>query len=88
MGRSAGDPDTVLTTVVEAAWLLFADSPAVICDDCPENVLQVARNDRLAEGILQGQRVGGLALSLFTVALLVDRWRQASAPQRRAVAPV
>jgi signal transduction histidine kinase len=78
----------VLTTVVEVAWLLFADSPAVICSDCPENVLQVVRNDGLAEGILQGQRVAGLALSLFTAALLVNRWRQASAPQRRAVAPV
>jgi signal transduction histidine kinase len=78
----------VLTTIVEFAWLLYADSPAVICSDCPENVFQIVRNDGLAEGILQGQRVAGLALSLFTAALLIDRWRQASAPQRRAVAPV
>ena len=78
----------VLTTVVEVAWLLFADSPTVICADCPENVLQVVRSDSVAEGILQAQRVLGLALSLFTAALLVDRWRKATAPERRAVAPV
>jgi hypothetical protein len=89
-GRLRGRVDRVLiasaialTTIVEVAWLLFADSPAVICSDCPENVLQVVRNDGLAEGILQGQRVAGLALSLFTAALLVNRWRRASAPQRR-----
>jgi signal transduction histidine kinase len=77
-----------LTTIVELAWLLFADSDAAICSDCPENVLQVVRNDGIADAILQGQRVAGLALSLFTVGVLVDRWRKASAPQRRAVAPV
>jgi signal transduction histidine kinase len=77
-----------LTTVVEVAWLLFADSSAVICSDCPDNVLEIVRNDGLAEGILQGQRLAGLTLSLFTAAFLIRRWRQASAPQRRAVAPL
>jgi signal transduction histidine kinase len=77
-----------LTTVVELGWLLFAGSDAVICSGCPQNLLQVARSDGLAEGILQGQRVAGLALSVLTAALLVHRWRRASAPLRRAVAPL
>jgi signal transduction histidine kinase len=77
-----------LTTIVEIAWLLFADSRAVICSDCPDNLLEVVRDDGLANAVLQGQRTAGLVLSLFTVALLADRWRRASAPQRRAVAPV
>ena len=77
-----------LVTVVEVAWLLFADSRSVICSDCPANAFEVTRSEGLANGILQGQRVVGLVLSLFTVALLVGRWRRASAPQRRAVAPV
>jgi signal transduction histidine kinase len=79
---------TALVTVVEVAWLLFADSHALICSTCPRNVLEIERNDALANGILQGQRIVGFALSLFTVALLVRRVRRASGPQRRAAAPV
>jgi signal transduction histidine kinase len=78
----------LVTTVVEIAWLLFADAETVICSPCPDNLLQVDRNDAVAEATLQGQRVVGLVLSLFTAALLVERWRRASKPQRRAVAPV
>jgi signal transduction histidine kinase len=78
----------VLTTAVELAWLAWADSVAVICSDCPANALQIARNDALAEGILQAQRGAGLILSLFTVGLFVHRFSRASAPRRREVAPV
>jgi signal transduction histidine kinase len=75
-------------TVVELAWLLFAESRSQICSDCPDNALEITRNDGLANGILQGQRTLGVVLSVFTVALLVRRWRRASAPERRAGAPV
>jgi signal transduction histidine kinase len=51
-------------------------------------VLEVTRNDAVAEGILQGQRVVGTLLSLFTLALLVHRWRRASPALRQSVAPV
>jgi signal transduction histidine kinase len=77
-----------LVTVVEAAWLSFADSRSQICSDCPPNAFEITRNDRLADGILQGQRTVGVLLSLFTVVLLVRRWLRASAPERRAGAPV
>jgi signal transduction histidine kinase len=79
---------TVLVTAVEVAWLLFAESRSQICSDCPANAFEVTRNDAVAEGVLQGQRTVGVVLSLFTVALLVRRWRRASAPERRAGAPV
>src|SRR5581483_8839927 len=75
-------------TVVELAWLLFADSRSQICSDCPRNALEITRNDGLADGFLQGQRTAGVVLSLLTVALLVRRWRRASVPERRAGAPV
>ena len=78
----------VIVTVVEIGWLLFADSRSQICAGCPGNAFEIARNDRIANGILQGQRTVGVVLSLFTVALLVRRWRRASAPERRAGAPV
>jgi signal transduction histidine kinase len=77
----------VLTIVVEIAYLLFVDS-TVFCSGCPDNALQVARNDDLGETILQSQRGAGLVFSLFTAALLVNRWRRASPPQRRAVSPL
>ena len=78
----------VIVTVVELVWLLFADAHSQICSDCPENAFELTRNDRVAEAILQGQRSVGVVLSVFTVALLVRRWRRASAPERRAGAPV
>jgi signal transduction histidine kinase len=78
----------VLVAGVELAWLLFADSGSQICSGCPHNALEITRNDGLADAILQGQRVVGVALSVFTVVLLVRRWRRASGPERRAGAPV
>lgn len=94
-GRLRGRVDLALVAaavgvgvVGELAWLLFSDSHKVICPDCPDNAFEVVRNDGLANGLLQGQRVVGLVLSLFTLALLVNRWARASDAQRRAVAPV
>ena len=78
----------VIVTVVELIWLFFADSRSQICSDCPDNAFEITRNDGLANGILQGQRSVGVVLSVFTVALLVRRWRRASAPERHAGAPV
>jgi signal transduction histidine kinase len=78
----------VIVTVVEVVWLLFADSRSQICSDCPHNAFEITRNDGIADAVLQGQRAVGVVLSLFTVALLVRRWVRASAPERRAGAPV
>ena len=78
----------VLVTAVEVAWLLFADSHSQICSSCPENAFEVTRSDSVATGLLQGQRIVGVVLSVFTVVLLVRRWRHATAPERRAGAPV
>ena len=78
----------LLVTGVEIAWLLFADSGSQICSGCPHNALEITRNDGLADALLQGQRAAGVALSLFTVVLLVRRWRRASGPERRSGAPV
>jgi signal transduction histidine kinase len=78
----------VLAVVVELTWLVFAEPEPVFCDTCPENLLQVERNDSLASGLLDGQRAIGAVLSLLTIAVLIRRWRRASAPSRRAGAPV
>jgi signal transduction histidine kinase len=78
----------VIATVVEFAWLLFADSRSQICSDCPSNALEITRNDTVADALLQSQRTVGVLLCVFTVGLLVRRWRRASPPERRAGAPV
>jgi signal transduction histidine kinase len=78
----------VLVTLVELAWLLFADARSQICSDCPNNAFEIVRNDTVADSLLQGQRTAGVILCVFTVALLVSRWRHASLPERRASAPV
>jgi signal transduction histidine kinase len=77
-----------LATVVQLAALWFSDSRAVLCDGCPRNVLEVVRNDALANGFAQLGRIGGAVLALVAFALLLRRWRRASAPLRRNVAPV
>ena len=78
----------VLTTVVQVAWLFFVDSRKVFCRTCPANLLEVAREDAVAAGLLSFQRIGVVALALTGLALMVRRWRRASRPARRAVMPV
>jgi signal transduction histidine kinase len=78
----------VLVTGIEVVWLSFADSRSQICSECPQNAFEVTRNDGVATALLQGQRTVGVVLSVFTVAVLVRRWMRASAPERRAGAPV
>jgi signal transduction histidine kinase len=75
-------------TVLELAWLLFAESSVLLCRECPANVLQVTRNDALAEALLVLQRVLAVATLVAIVAVVLHRYRRGSAPFRRAVAPV
>ena len=49
-----------------SAWsrssrLVFTDSQAVLCSGCPRNMFGVSRSDALANGILEGQRITGVA---------------------------
>jgi signal transduction histidine kinase len=77
-----------VVTVVAMASLLFSDSNAVLCKGCPGNALEIARDDVLANGLLQFQRIGGVAVVVLALALIVVRWSRASALRRRTVAPV
>jgi signal transduction histidine kinase len=76
-----------LVTIAQLAWLLFYD-PRVGCDSCTENLLEVHRDDALAYGLLQFQRITGVAVIVVAVGLLAVRLVHASPPQRRAVVPV
>ena len=77
-------------TVIQLAWLFFADvGSAGACEGCPANLFLVADKPALAQAILIVEQpvVGVLALG-GALMLLVLRWRAATAPLRRALAPV
>ena len=77
-------------TVVQALRLLFtssADLPG--CADCPHNVLLVSDQPDVAASILVVQQAGvGSFVIGGTLLVLARRWRAATAPQRRVLAPV
>jgi signal transduction histidine kinase len=77
-----------LVGALQLASLTFADSAAVLCLHCPANLLAIARDDGLANGFAQAQRIGGIVLALFTIGLLLARWARASPVQRRNIAPM
>ncbi|MBV9413717.1 MAG: hypothetical protein JO363_01950, partial [Solirubrobacterales bacterium] len=72
-----------VVTVVPVASLLFADSRAVLCEACPGNALEVARDDAMANALIQAERIAGVGVVLLALAVIVARWRRASALQRR-----
>src|SRR5215831_4549836 len=79
-----------LVTIGQLAWMIFADTRAVICDSdgCLPNLLEVHRDDTLAHGLLQFQRIAGLVVIAASIGLLAVRLVRASRPQRHAVIPV
>jgi signal transduction histidine kinase len=78
----------VLVTAGQVAWLLFADSRRLVCPTCPENLLQVTRDDGIARLLYALRQAVGLVVALAAIGLLAGRWHRASRPQRRAVMPV
>ncbi len=79
----------VLAFGVQLVAMLYGNKAGIRCaSGCPDNLLQVFDNNAVAKGLLDFQRVLGGVLIAATIALLVWRWVRASAPQRRAVAPV
>jgi len=74
-------------TVPQVVWMLFDGEPSG-CPRCSDNLLAVTHEPDVVDAIVNAQRTVGVALSAITVALLVHRWRGASVPARRAVAPV
>jgi signal transduction histidine kinase len=73
---------------LQLAAMLFGNRTGLRCTHCPDNLFQVVDDNTRAQHLLDLQRLGGAALTVTAVALLLWRWLQASRPQRRAVAPV
>jgi signal transduction histidine kinase len=78
----------VLVTAVQLAWVFFTNSQMIICTRCPTNLLEIARDDALANGFRNFQRIAGVDVVFVALIVLVLRWWRSTPPQRRAVAPV
>jgi signal transduction histidine kinase len=70
--------------------LLFGFNERMLdaCPDCPESALLIERNDTLRDVFNAVTSVMAIAIVGAVLAVLIRRWRQATAPQRRAMAPV
>jgi PAS domain S-box-containing protein len=66
-------------------WLV-AFPPA--CDDCPENAFLVTPNEGLRQALVNVDNAVGLAVAVSVIVILARRWHGATAPARRALAPV
>ena len=76
--------------VLQLAWLMFADlqrSPS--CASCPPNVFLLSDLPAVASVMLiVEQPIVGVLCLVGALVLLVQRWRNATVPLRRALAPV
>jgi signal transduction histidine kinase len=58
------------------------------CPDCPESVLLIERNDTLRDLFNGLTSVIGVVIVATVLVVLIRQWRAATAPQRRAMAPI
>lgn len=72
------------------AWLVFGGQPwhGMACSGCPEPLLLVTDDADVRSLILWTQEAVGLLVAISATAILLRRWRRASAHLRFAIAPV
>ena len=58
------------------------------CPDCPESALLIERNDTLRDVLNGLLSVIGVAIVAVVLVILIRRWRAATPPQRRSMAPI
>ena len=75
-------------TVLQVVMLMFMGFEHVNGCPCPSNLLFVRDDMRLHSSIMSTQRVLGLVLAAWVIAMLLRRWRDASVPLRRALVPI
>jgi signal transduction histidine kinase len=73
---------------MQLAAMLYGNKAGLNCPGCATNLLQVVHDEHKAKGWLGLRDLVGLAAIVIAVVALGERWRRASAPQRRANAPV
>jgi signal transduction histidine kinase len=94
-GRLPGRQERVVVTlgyldavVVEILMLLVMDDVQLYPCPCPRNVLFALHLPTVHDAVMAVQRTAGWLLTLWVIVLVVRRWRAASPPLRRSLAPV
>ena len=77
-----------VTFVVQIVMLMFMGFEHVTGCPCPTNLLFVEDNMSLHSAIMSTQRFLGIALGVVAAWIVLRRWQTASAPMRRALAPI
>jgi signal transduction histidine kinase len=78
----------VLATLGSLPVLLWGFTDAMKCEGCPPSAILIERNDTLRD-IFNSLASGiGVAFTAVVLYILLRRWRDATPPQRRALAPV
>jgi signal transduction histidine kinase len=77
-----------LALVGSLPQLLWGFTDAMECDDCPPSSILIKQDDSLRDLFNAITSVLGVAIVAVVLAILLRRWAQATAPQRRAMAPV
>jgi signal transduction histidine kinase len=77
-----------VATVLQVPPLLFAESAGLTCRHCPRNLALLDPSPGLAGALFTLQLLCAIGVLATGFALLVRRWRETTAPQRRALAPV
>jgi signal transduction histidine kinase len=68
--------------------LLWGFTESMDCDGCPPSAILIERNDTLRDVFNGLVSVIGLAFTAVVLVILLRRWRNATPPQRRALAPL
>jgi signal transduction histidine kinase len=66
----------------------FSERWADACEGCPASALFIGSNDGLRDALTAAVSLAGVAVVAAVLVELIRRWRAASAPQRRSMAPV
>jgi signal transduction histidine kinase len=77
-----------LTLVGMLPQLLWSFAPGMQCDGCPDSAIFIERHATLRDVLDTLTSVIGVLLVAVVLVILIRRWMQATAPQRRAMAPV
>jgi signal transduction histidine kinase len=77
-----------ITTIMQAAWILFADPAREGCEGCPENAVMIDGHASVGEAISTAQGLIAIPLIAATVVVVYQRWRRSSPSERRVLTPV
>jgi signal transduction histidine kinase len=78
----------VTAVVLPSVEWLFRDPADLGCERCPENLLMVGSSSAAADAVIVVVDFAAIAIAVAIAVILARRWRSATAPARRVLAPV